>query len=143
MLLQGIPEQIGVIALAYAIAKLPMRGKEIILMGIFLGLIASLIRVYSIPFGTHTLALMIILFLWLTFKGKEVTISLVTTLISFVALALFEVVIVTILIKIFNTSQEIVFSDPLKRILFTEPQVIMLFVTAFIIRRKRRKLNEP
>ncbi|AFL99238.1 hypothetical protein Desde_0791 [Desulfitobacterium dehalogenans ATCC 51507] len=138
MLLQGIPEQIGVITLAYAIAKLPMRGKEIIPIGIFLGVIAFLIRVYNIPFGTHTIVLMLILFLWLTFKGKEITVSLVTTLICFVALAVFELVFITILTEIFNISQEMVFSDSVKRILYTEPQVIMLFVTAFIIRQKGR-----
>ncbi|WP_242831323.1 hypothetical protein [Desulfitobacterium dehalogenans] len=115
-----------------------MRGKEIIPIGIFLGVIAFLIRVYNIPFGTHTIVLMLILFLWLTFKGKEITVSLVTTLICFVALAVFELVFITILTEIFNISQEMVFSDSVKRILYTEPQVIMLFVTAFIIRQKGR-----
>ncbi|MGE4272787.1 MAG: hypothetical protein AB7E31_07960 [Desulfitobacterium sp.] len=143
LLLQGIPEQIGVVALAYAIAKLPFRWKEIIPLGTLLALTAFVIRSLSMPFGTHTLAIIFALFIFLMLKGKEVITSLVSTLLCIVALSLFELISISSLLAIFNTSQEAVFTDPIKRILFTEPQVILLFLTAFIVKRKRERNDKP
>ncbi|AGA68198.1 hypothetical protein Desdi_0669 [Desulfitobacterium dichloroeliminans LMG P-21439] len=139
LLLQGIPEQIGMVALAYAITKLPFRWKEIIPLGVLLALTAYVIRSMSMPFGTHTLAIIFILFIFLMLKGKEIITSLITTLLCLVAISIFELISISSLMAIFNTSQEAVFTDPIKRVLFTEPQVILLFVTAFIVRRKREK----
>lgn len=127
------------VALAYAITKLPFRWKEIIPLGVLLALTAYVIRSMSMPFGTHTLAIIFILFIFLMLKGKEIITSLITTLLCLVAISIFELISISSLMAIFNTSQEAVFTDPIKRVLFTEPQVILLFVTAFIVRRKREK----
>lgn len=138
LLLQGIPEEIGVITLAYAIARIPFRWKEIIPMGIIFALIVSFIRAQNLPFGTHTIVLIFALFIFITLKGKkDVSIALVASILSFLAIIVFEVICISLLTSIFKTPNEEIFMDPVKRVLFTEPQVILLFLTAFIIRRKR------
>lgn len=139
MLLQGIPEQIGIVTLAYALARIPFKWKEITLMGTVLALIAYVIRAQSLPFGIHTIVLIFALYIFLTLMGKkDVSISLFASLISYSVLVFFEFLSISLITNILNISSEEIFTDPVKRILFTEPQVILIFLTAFIIRRKRQ-----
>jgi len=138
LLLQGVPEQIALVTLAYAIAKLPFRWREIIPMGILLALTAYGVRLLPLPFGTHTLILILILFIVLTLKVKgDVSLSLAACLLSYSALYVFELVCISILVAVFKVPGEIWYSNLLLRVLFTEPQVVLLFITAFLIRRKR------
>lgn len=139
LLLQGIPEQIAVVTLACAIAKIPFKWRTIIPFGVLLALMAFVIRSIGLPFGTHTLVIISSLFIFLMKNGKEISVALIISFLCFVTLSIFELVSLTSLMAIFKTSQEIVFQDPVQRILFTEPQVILLFITALIIRRKRAK----
>lgn len=138
MLLQGIPEQVGVVALAYAIAKLPFRWQEIIPKGAMLALIAYIIRSFGLPFGTHSLAILFTLFVFIILKRKEVSTAVLTALLSFGALSVFELISLSTLMKVFNVSQEVIFGNPVNWVLFTEPQVILLYITAFMVRRMRK-----
>lgn len=127
----------GIVALAYAIAKFPFRWQEIVLMGAILALIAYTIRIIGLPFGSHTLAMVLTLFIFLVYKKKEVSTAVITPLLCYGALSLYELVSLTLLMGIFNVTQEVIFTNPVNWIVFTEPQVILLFITAFMIRRKR------
>lgn len=143
LLLQGMPEQIAVVTLAYAIAKLPLKWKEIIPMGILLAVLAYGVRLLPFPFGMHSLILILILFIFLILRGKvDVSMSLITSLLSFLALMIFEVICVSILMAVFKVSREIWFNNQVLRILFGEPQTVLLFITAFLIRRKRRVMHD-
>lgn len=143
LLLQGIPEQIGLVTLAYAIAKVPFKWKELVPMGIILALAANLIRTINLPFGTHTLIILISLFAFLTlYKKSDVDIAIISCILSFFALGLSEFVCLTTLMKVFNLSYDVLFTNLFYRIVFTEPQVILLFVMAFIIRWKRGSNDE-
>ena len=133
-----MPEQIAVVSIAFAIAKLPFRWREIIPMGILLAFTAYGVRLFPLPFGTHTLILIFILFIVLTLKVKgDVSLSLVACLLSYSAMFVFELVCLSILMAVFKVSNDTLFNNQLIRVLFTEPQVVLLFSTAFLIRRKR------
>jgi len=138
LLLQGIPEEIGIVTLAYAIAGVPFRWKELIPMGIILALTAYVLRLINLPFGTHTIALVVLVFIFLTMKSKkDVSVSLFASLVSYMFLIVFEFISINSFIVVLNIPAEAMFSDSISRILFTEPQVILLFITALLIRRKK------
>lgn len=144
MLLQGIPEQIGVVTLACAIAGVAFQWKKIIPMGIFLALAAYFLRLLNLPFGSHTIVLVVFLLIFLIWKDKkDLSAALVSSLVSYVFLIVFETVSISILIAIFDVSPEDMFSDPYVRILFTEPQVILIFITTFLIWRVKGVHDKP
>lgn len=144
LLLQGIPEQIAVVTLATTIAKLPLKWRELILMGTFLAIIANGIRVLPFPFGTHTIIILLLLFFFLTIKGKaDISLSLIASLLTILALIIYELLCLTALAALFAIPKEILVDNQLIRILITEPQVVLLFLTAFLIRRKRCIYDKP
>lgn len=53
LLLQGIPEQIALVTLAFVIAKLPFTWKKAVLIGTSFAVFAYVIRLFPIPFGLH------------------------------------------------------------------------------------------
>lgn len=135
-LLQGIPEQIAVTALAFAIVKLPLRWSRIVVIGSILALCAFVVRQFPIPFGIHTILLILILFMFLTKLAKgDFSISLIASLLSFLALIIFETVCLSILMPAFGVTTEILMKKPFVMILITSPQVILLFVAAYLVRK--------
>ncbi|SHN87041.1 hypothetical protein SAMN02745215_04779 [Desulfitobacterium chlororespirans DSM 11544] len=138
LIFQGIPEEIGIVTLAYAIAGIPFRWKELIPMGTVLALTAYFLRLCNLPFGTHTIVLVVLVFLFLTLRSKkDVSVSLFASLVSYMFLIVFEFISINLFIVVLNIPVEAMFADSIGRILFTEPQVILLFITAFLIRRKK------
>lgn len=139
LIIQGIPEQIALITFGCAIAKLPFKWKEIVAMGIVMALAARIIRsVAFLPFGLHTIVLLLMLFLYLVISGKtEVSLALIASIGSFFALIIYEVVSVTIMTELTQISRGTWYTNESLRILFGYPHIILLFVTAFIVRKKR------
>lgn len=139
LLVQGIPEQIAIVTLGCAIAKLPFRWKEIALMGVVMALSARIIRSLAfLPFGLHTLVLLLLLFLFLVLRGKtEVSLALIASIGSFFALIIYEVLCVTLMTELTHVSRGTWYTSEFFRILFGYPHIILLFVTAFIVRRRR------
>jgi hypothetical protein len=139
LLLQGIPEQIAVVNLAYTIAKITTKWGQTVLLGSILAIISFIIRSSSLPFGTHTIVLIIILFMCLTLKGfGDVSLSLIACLLSYTALFLFEFVALNGLMIIFDVTKETLFNNQLIMVAFGLPQVALLFILALLIKRKRR-----
>ncbi|HVJ49411.1 hypothetical protein [Desulfitobacterium sp.] len=142
MLLQGIPEQIAVVALAFIIARIPFQWKRVIPIGIFLALVAYIVRLLPVPFGIHTIVLVILLFILLTIMGRgDVSQAIIATLISFLALVLFEIGSISAFMAIFKVSQETIFDSQLLRIVIGETHVILLFVFAYLLNRGKRRLK--
>lgn len=140
LLLQGIPELIAVVTLASIIARIPIKWTSIIPMGIFLALIVYIARLLQIPFGLHTLIIIIVLFLFLFSLNKgDLSLSLIATLMSFLALLIFELVSIVTITIIFKVSKETLFNDPILRIVSGEPQVILLYITALLLSKRRKK----
>ena len=134
LLLQGIPEQTAVVTLAFVIAKIPLDWRKILLIGTVLAFVAYLLRLFSFSFGIHTILLIILLFIALTWLGKgDFSLSLIASLLSFLALVIFEFVCLSVLMPVFGATPETLFTNLVIRIAMTEPQVLLLFTTAFLL----------
>lgn len=99
-----------------------------------------LVRLFGIPFGIHSILLIILLFLALSWiRRGDFSLCLLASLLSLLALAIFEFVSLSLLMSVFNVTPESLFADPIRRIILGEPQVILLFITAFILNNSIRK----
>ncbi|RJE49330.1 MULTISPECIES: hypothetical protein [unclassified Dehalobacter] len=142
LILQGIPEQIAVVTLAYVIAGMPFVRKRIISMGIILALTSYLLRVFPILFGLHTVIMLVFLFVLLFFWGKSnFYAALVASLLSFLALIIGETVCLSLLMPLFHVSAEMLNTDVGLRILITLPQVFVLFIVSLIILKIKKMLK--
>lgn len=134
------------VTLAFVISNTHIKWDKIILSGIILALISYTVRFFSIPFGVHTILLIISLFVILIWLGKgEFSLSLVASLLSYLALAVVEFVCLSLLMPVFGVTPETLFADSFKRIIMGQPIVLLLFITAFILHKfytKRGKIHE-
>lgn len=104
------------------------------MIGIVLAFISYVMRMLTIPFGIHTILLIILLFIALSWLGKgDVSLSLIASLLSFLALAIFEFVCLSLLMPFFGVTLKTLLADPIKRIILGEPIVLALFVLAFLL----------
>ena len=134
LLLQGIPEQTAVITLAFVIAGIPLKWNKVLLTGIVLAFCAYVVRLFPIPFGIHTILLLFVLFIILTFITKgDVGLSFIGSSSSILALGIFEYSCMSMFMLIFGFTPETLFNDLNIRILVGEPQVLLLFISAFLI----------
>jgi hypothetical protein len=136
LLLQGIPEQIAVVTLACVIARIPLEVKKVIAIGIILAACAYVIRLFTIPFGTHTILLTLLLFIALIWLSNgNLSLSIIACLLSYLALAVFEFICLSLLMPISGITPEVLANDPVIRIVLTEPQVILIFMLSFILKK--------
>lgn len=134
LILQGIPEQIAVVTLAFVIGKIPLQWKKIVVIGIMLAFTSYILRMFPITFGIHTIFIIGLLFILLIKIGKSnINSALITSLISFLGLIVTETICLSILMPIFGVNSEMILNDTTIRILITFPQVLVLFIIAFII----------
>jgi len=135
LILQGIPEQIAVVTLAFVIARVPLDWKKIILGGIFLALSVYLLRMLPITFGVHTIVLIGFLF-FIVFRSGQVSLtsSIITSILSILTLIILEIISLSILMPVFNITHDVFVKNVFLRILITLPQVLLIFIVAFVIR---------
>ena len=128
------------------IAKIPLDWRKIILIGTVLAFGAYILRLFPIAFGLHTILQIVLLVIVLTLLGKaELSLSLIASLLSFLTLAIFEFICLSLLMPVFNVTPETLFADPIKRIVLGEPNVLLLFISAFLLNKyvhKRGSTNE-
>ena len=140
LLLQGIPEITAVITLAFVIARIPLNWKRILQIGIVLALISYVVRLFPIPFGLHLFLLIILLFIALIWLGKgDVGLSLIASLLSVLTLVIFEFVCLSLFMPVFGVTPETLFTNLAIRIAIGEPQVLLTFVSAFLLNRLIQK----
>ena len=134
LIIQGIPEQIAVVTIAFVIANLPLQWRKIAAIGVTLALTSYLIRFLPITFGIHTILLLGLLFLLVyKFGRSSLNAAIIASLVSFLSLIVVETISLSILMPLFNLTPEMIFSDTKIRILISYPQVLILFLIAFII----------
>lgn len=135
---QGIPECIGIAALILSLEGTPFNWRTIGLIGFLQAVIAYVVRLLPFTPGAHVFLLPISLALLASF---------------FVQIRLDKALIYAVIITVFITCWEILMhlivgflgigtlqeinTDNLLRIIVSTPQVIMLFITAFYLQRKR------
>lgn len=140
LLLQGIPELTAEVTLAFVIARIPLKWNKILLIGIVLAFISYIVRLFPIPFGVHLFLLIILLFIALIWLGKgDVGLSLIASLLSFLALVIFEFVCLSLLMPIFGVTPETLFENLVIRIAITEPQVLLTFFSAFLLSKLQKR----
>lgn len=140
LILQGIPEEIALVTLAFVIAKIPLEWKKIVPGGVVLAIAAYILRLLPITFGIHTIIILGLLFLFLVKFGKGAfDTSLIASLISVLVLIVTETVCLSLLMPFFGVTPEMLFTNVAVRILITLPQVFLLFIFAFIVTKIRNK----
>jgi len=138
LVFQGIPEQIAVITLAFVLAKVPIRWKVIIPMGIGFAFIAYVLRILPITFGIYTIILIgFLFFLLVQFCKKPISTSILASLMSYLALILFETAFMSIFMFLLQISLQTLEANVSIRILTGLPHVIGLFLLARIIHKIR------
>lgn len=138
LIFQGIPEQIAVVTLAFVLAKVPLRRNRIVLTGICLAFTVYVVRLFPISFGVHTFILTGLLFIYLSqVENVGIVTSLKACLITMLILIITETVCFTILMSMFQITSEIMTTDTTVRIITGWPQVLILFLLAFILHKIR------
>jgi len=128
--------------LAFVISKIHLEWKRIVMFGIILALISYIMRMITIPFGNHTILLIILLFIALTWLGKgDFSLCLLASLVSFLTLAIFEFVCLSLLMPIFGVTPETLFTNLKIRIMITEPQVFLMFCSAFLLNKYKKEVR--
>jgi len=138
LVFQGIPEQVASITLAFVIAGVPIKWKEIIPLGIGLASSAYILRLFPLTFGIHTIILIGLLFIFLIqIYKKPINISILSALITYLLLIAIELFCMSILLSLFQVDMQELMVNVKLRILIAFPQNAILFLVAFIIYRMK------
>ncbi|WP_041225794.1 MULTISPECIES: hypothetical protein [unclassified Dehalobacter] len=144
LILQGIPENIALFTLSYAIAGLNFNWKRIVPLGIIMAfcsyLIRYLLQLLSFPFGIHTVLVIVLLFLiLLLFCKASYSSAIIASLISTLIVIIGETLFLSILMPMFQITSEILNTNMVVRVLIGYPQVLLLFLVAFIVYKVRKR----
>lgn len=145
LLFQGIPENIALVTLAFVIAEISIKWHRIILIGTVLAVCAYILRQLPIPFGIHMIVNLILLFIFLIRQGQgDLSLSLISTISSYLALIILETVCFSLLMPVFGVTPKTLSSNLSIWILIGETHVLVLFGLAFLFNklyRKRRSIQ--
>lgn len=136
LVLQVIPEGIAVVTLTFILSKAELSWRKICLLGIGLSLVVYTIRLFPITLGVHTIVSLSLLIVCMNiFTGVDTTTSIVSSVVSFLALLLFETVSIRIITSAFNIPFETILKNSILRTLIGLPHVVLLFLTGYIVKR--------
>lgn len=134
LILQGIPEEVALVTLAFVITKSSIKWRIVILSGVSIAFINYLIRNYFDPFGIHTIVTIVMLFAVLLIFGEcGITTSIFASLLSMAFLIILEMICVTTVTSVLNIPTKELTSDTTIRILVTLPQVFVMSFLGFLI----------
>lgn len=136
LLVQGIPEQTALVTLAFVIAGIPLQWRRILLIGVSLAFCAYVVRLFPIPFGIHTVFILFVLFIILIWLNKgDVARSFIASSSSMLALGVFEFGSMSLIMLISGFEIDTLFNNLVIRIAVGEPHVLLLFISAFLIKK--------
>ncbi|KKM10279.1 hypothetical protein SY88_14565 [Clostridiales bacterium PH28_bin88] len=141
---QAIPESSGLVAAAMAVMGVPLNWRKIVLLGVLQAVSALVIRQLPVAFGIHTVLLIFLLVLYLRMAtGAALSQAFKGVISSFVILIVSEIFSTQLLLSLTQVPIEQVATRPWLMVLFTLPQVVVLFVIALLVnRRNRRKTRQ-
>jgi len=144
LILQGIPENIALFTLSYVIAGLNFNWKRIVPSGIIIAfcsyIIRYLLQLLSLPFGIHTVLLIVLFFLIMLLFGKaSYSSAIIATLISFLVLILGETLFLSILMPVFHITSEMLTTNMTLRVIVGYPQVLLILLVALIVYKVRKR----
>ena len=135
LLLQGIPEGIAVTTLAFVISRIPLKLIQIVLVGITLAVCTSAFRLLPIPLGIHTIMVILILFIVLTWLSKgDLSQSLISTILSSLVLIIFETASLPLFEHISRLTPKALYPFQVPRIILGDIHVIILFLVAYFLK---------
>lgn len=92
--LQGIPEGMGVVAIALAVARVQLRWRYIFLCALLLAVVNYFIRSLPVTFGFHLpVAILLLFILMVRFTNLSPSRTIIAVFSSFVIIALLEFVV--------------------------------------------------
>lgn len=117
-----------------------LKWRLIVPIGLALAIVSFLIRLLDLPFGLHTIFVVILLFISLLWTGKgDISLSLLASLLSVLALILYESLSLSILMPLLGITSDNLLTDSVLRIFLGEPQVILIFLSAYFVNRLLHK----
>ncbi|HHV64130.1 MAG TPA: hypothetical protein GXX46_03520 [Peptococcaceae bacterium] len=138
--LQGIPESIAMVTLAFVIARIPLQWKKIIAIGLIMATTSYILRLFPITFGIHTVLLIVLLFILLIrVERTNINALLISSLLSHLVVIIAETICLGLLMSLLHISFEVLYNNVALRILMTLPQVILIFIIAYITLKIRSK----
>ena len=142
LLLQGIPEGTAITTLAFVISRIPLKLNKILLIGTALAVCNYVVRKFPIPFGLHTILIIVILFVVLTKLCKgDVGLSFMASLLSCLALVIVETICILLLMPFFSITLKTLSTYNANRIVLGEIHVLLLFISAFLLNKMILKMN--
>ena len=137
----SVPESLVLYYMVLALTKKKESPLVVIILSLLTSIFSFSIRTMPVRFGIHTISQVVLMtiFLNLFFRLCWHTAAVVMVL-SSVLLGLAEGISVPLLAWIFKLKLEQIISDPLLRILFTLPHLILLAVLAYIINKRGWRL---
>lgn len=131
---------VAIVTMAFVIAKIPLDWPKIIPIGTILAFGSYIFRLFPVAFGIHTMFLIVVLLILLIWLGKgDFSLSLIASLLSFLALVVIEFGCLSLLMPFFGVNPEKLFTSLAMRIVITEPQVFLLFISAFLLNKYLQK----
>lgn len=138
LIFQGIPEMIALTTFAFVLAKADLNWRIICASGVVMGVIAFVIRLLPVTFGVHTIVLIFLLIIIIhQFAKVEIIKTVVSVFLSFVVLVLLETVTHVTLFSVLEFSMETVMNSEMLMILVGIPQIVLLFLISFVIKKIR------
>ncbi|OPX88503.1 MAG: Sensor protein CitS [Pelotomaculum sp. PtaB.Bin104] len=136
LIIISFPEAMLVAALGITLAGFKPRLKQLAIIGIFHGLASCIIRSSQVPFGLHTIILLLVFILIINavtrLNLKTSALAALTGLTIYVAV---ELLIAPQVLKITGYTYEKVLADTLLRFYFFLPEALILALITFLCRR--------
>ncbi len=93
-----------------------------------------IVRLFPIPFGIHTIILIFLLLIALNTSGDgDLSLSFIASLLSCLALIIFETSILTFIIVILRITPKALFNSNTIMIILGNIHVLLLFIVAFLV----------
>jgi len=140
--LQAILEMGGVVAVGLALARVPLRWGIIAGVGAILVIIAYVIRSLPVPFGYHTIALLLLMIVFIA-KATNVPLSrsFIVAITSLAILSLLEWGIHESLFFLAHTDLQTMISNEVLWPVTGFPQAVLMIIIALLINRFRKPLQ--
>jgi len=141
-LLQSLPEAIAVVSVTMSLGHGRLYWRLILIIGLIHAVVTYVIRLLPITFWVHTPVLIVSLTVLLSLIGKiQTKKALIFSIISMMILFVTELCFISIWIYFGNFSINELSQNVPVRIATGTPQVLILFLTAFFISKRKMLKN--
>ena len=128
-ILRIVPEAFLIMLAFYLLNYKRVNTKRYIISSVFIAISTYLVRMLPINYGVHTIINMIICILVIVSMNKISSIKAISAVIKVTTLiAICEWVNIIVLDKVMKLDLKMIFKDPLKKMLYSTPSILMLSI---------------